>query len=139
MVAPDAETMKKALRWKKVTTPPADRLHEVEEHCPRPGCVVGAPRPGEFCEIVGGAVAEALDGCDFPGAPMGKRADQWLFKKMVEAILLGAKDGAVWRSGKHVIFSNPNRNQAQPRGASRPLSAAVHLSVLSNSYDRMHI
>ena len=47
----------------KVTTPPAGRLHEVEEHCPRPGCVVGAPRPGEFCEIVGGAVRKYLIIC----------------------------------------------------------------------------
>jgi hypothetical protein len=26
--------------------------------------------------------------------------------------MLGEKEGAVWRTGKHVVFSNPNRNQS---------------------------
>ena len=37
--------------------------------------------------------------------------DEWLFRRLTEAIVKGDAEGALYRSGKHVIFSNPNRNQ----------------------------
>jgi hypothetical protein len=39
-------------------------------------------------------------------------ADEWLFRRLSEAITKGFPEGALYKSGKHVIFSNPNRNQA---------------------------
>ena len=40
-------------------------------------------------------------------------ADEWLFCRLSDAIFKGdAAGGALYKSGKHVIFSNPNRNQA---------------------------
>ena len=108
VVAPSSDLMKKVLKWSKVTTGDGEAI---ETSCELEGCAVGAEREGEVCMIEERTMNEALENCDL--APKdGTRLDKWMFQRMAEAMLLGEKDGAVWRSGKHVIFSNPNRNQA---------------------------
>ena len=39
--------------------------------------------------------------------------DEWLFQKIAEAARKGGGEiGGVWFTGRHVMFSNPNRNQS---------------------------
>ena len=111
--APDLGKMTKALRWQLVTTP-ADPADVVRSVCEREGCKVDAPLEGELMEIVGDGVGAAL-GMLLPAqmAPTdGTPWDQWLFTKLTAASLRAQADGGVWRSGKHVIFSAPTRNQS---------------------------
>ena len=104
----DLATLKKKLRWKNVTVGEGEA---VEQACELEGCEVGAAREGEVCDIEGGMVQEALLAC--AAAPKdGRDLSKWLFKELSDAIIAGESDNALYRSGKHVIFSNPNRNQA---------------------------
>jgi len=105
----DSATLKKILKWKKVTQGTGD---SIISDCELDGCEVGAPREGEVCDIEGGAVQEALSTCALAPQDGSIELDKWLFKQLSETILLGEKENALYRSGKHVIFSNPNRNQA---------------------------
>jgi len=111
--APDLGKMTKALRWQLVTTP-ADAADAAKCVCEREGCAVDAPLDGEVMELVGDGVGAAL-GMLLPAqmAPSdGTPWDQWLFAKLTAASLRAQADGGVWRSGKHVIFSAPTRNQS---------------------------
>ena len=106
----DAATLKKKLSWKNVTVGPGD---PVETACELDGCEVGKPGEEEVCDIEGDMVQEALEqGCPLAPKDGPIPLDKWLFNQLAEAIFLGEKENALYRSGKHVIFSNPNRNQA---------------------------
>eukprot|EP01043_Picozoa_sp_COSAG02_P026903 COSAG02_NODE_1563_length_11913_cov_6.216438_7_plen_859_part_00 len=105
----DSFTLKKTLKWKNVTEGSGD---SIIEQCNLEGCQVGASRDGELCDIEPGAVQEALCECSLAPQDGSIELDKWLFKQLSESILLGEKENALYRSGKHVIFSNPNRNQA---------------------------
>ena len=86
----DLPTLRKKLRWRNVTEPGPGAAEVVAACCDRDGCTVGAPRDGEVCEIVAGAVQEAMQAhCSL--APKGGEAalDRWLFEQLSEAIILG--------------------------------------------------
>eukprot|EP01052_Picozoa_sp_SAG31_P003636 SAG31_NODE_142_length_22669_cov_18.630040_11_plen_181_part_00 len=100
----DLQTCKKTVKWKNVTV---GNGGPIENCCDMPGCTIGAKRDGELCEIQGGMVQEAL--AAFCMAAPADNADRWLFEQLSEAIVKGFDDNALYRSGKHVIFSNPNR------------------------------
>jgi len=105
----DSATLKKILKWKNVTKGDGD---SIIQSCELEGCLVGAPREGEVCDIEPGAVQEALSECSLAPQDGSIELDKWLFKQLSDSIMLGEKENALYRSGKHVIFSNPNRNQA---------------------------
>ena len=68
---------------------------------------------GELMEIVADGVDAALRMLLPKGmAPAEGPLDQWLFEQLTAAALKAQADGGVWRSGKHVIFSAPTRNQS---------------------------
>lgn len=96
------------MRWSKATSP--DGSHEVVqscENCEDCPCNKGFASPGELCDVIGGAVSDALDGI----APNHISADEWLFKALVRAAL-NAPEGCVWKSGGKFLLTNEERNQS---------------------------
>ena len=132
----DLATLKKILKWKNVTEGSGG---PIIEQCELEGCEVGASREGEVCDIEAGAVQEALHACALAPQDGSIELDKWLFKQLSESIILGEKENALYKSGKHVIFSNPNRNQAPGSLCNyllrlgKPEAAAAIMSLIAHT------
>ena len=92
-----------------------------------------------MCDIEAGAVQEALHACALAPQDGSIELDKWLFKQLSESIILGEKENALYKSGKHVIFSNPNRNQAPGSLCNyllrlgKPEAAAAIMSLIAHT------
>lgn len=104
----DHVQIKKAMKWKKVTTPTssADIVEDCPDNCSCP-CNQGYAQEGEICDILDGTVQAALEGL----VPPDVEADEWLFKALVKAAL-AVPEGCVWKAGGKFLLTNEERNQA---------------------------
>lgn len=99
----------KLMRWKRVTSP-ADGTSDLAQPCSLSDscpCNAGFAEEGEVCNVINGAVQQALDGV----APSDVPADKWLFQALVSAALR-VPEGCVWKSGGKFLLTNEERNQS---------------------------
>ena len=112
---PNEDRLRKALQWTNITRGGGEEV--LDNKCSLSGCTVGQPIEGAIMDIDYHAVKEALR--LYPMTKENKKMkevelnDQWLFEQLALAAKRGGgAKGGVWFTGRHVMFSNPNRNQS---------------------------
>ena len=114
---PNIDRVRKALQWSKVTRGGAQD-EVVVAQCALSGCNVGQPEPGQVMDIEHDALRQAMRLFPMTKENRGRLGNvelngEWLFDKIAQAAKRGGgPKGGVWFTGKHVMFSNPNRNQS---------------------------
>jgi len=100
------DDIKKMMKWKRVTGQVTPAF--VTECCPTEGCLCnsGSAQSGEICNVMDGAVENALASCG-----VKDQADKWLFKALVKAAE-NAPEGCLWKSGGKFLLTNEERNQS---------------------------
>ena len=113
---PDEARLKKLLQWKLVTT--GTQGKDPATNCALPNCGVGQPKEGSVMTIDPNSCTEALQ--MLPPKMLKHMKDkgvavndEWMFKVVADAAAKGGGPmGGVWFTGKHIMLSNPNRNQS---------------------------